>query len=199
MFFLAYPSNFFEKTRVERATLWWIDRVWYASWQRCRVHFMRNVLARIPHKDKKAVAEAVRLIFDQPSLQSAQDQLRQLVDRMNPIYPKAATCCWKRNPIFWLTNLSQKNIGGISIQQTWLRDSNKEIKRRTKVVDVFPDQPAVIRLTGTLLIEIDDDWRATQRRYFSRESMHLMIDSKRFHKKEKSFFVDLATPVYSET
>jgi transposase-like protein len=62
-----------------------------ASWQRCRVHFMRNLLARIPHRDKQAVADAVRLIFDQPSHQSAVDQLHQLVEKMNPIYPKAAT------------------------------------------------------------------------------------------------------------
>ena len=76
---------------------------------------------------------------------------------------------------------------------------NKEIKRRTKVVGVFPDQPAVIRLVGTLLIEIDDDWRATQRSYFSKDSMQLLIDFKSFHKKEKpSFLFDLATTVCQE-
>jgi putative transposase len=77
---------------------------------------------------------------------------------------------------------------------------NKEIKRRTKVVGIFPDQPAVIRPIGTLLMDYDDDWRASQRKYFSNESMHFMIDSKRFHKKENpSFLVDLAANVSVET
>jgi len=76
---------------------------------------------------------------------------------------------------------------------------NKEIKRRTKVVGVFPDQPAVIRLVGSLLTEIDDDWRATQRSYFSKESMQYLIDFKRFHKKEKtSFLLELTSNICSE-
>jgi len=61
-----------------------------ASWQRFRVHFMRNLLARIPHQDKAAVAEVVRLIFDQPSRQSAEFQLHQLVDRLDKTYSDAA-------------------------------------------------------------------------------------------------------------
>jgi putative transposase len=170
-----------------------------ASWQRCRVHFMRNILARIPHKDKKAVADAVRLIFEQPSLQSAQDQLRLLAEKMEPIYPKAADLLLEAEPdILAYKSFPQEHWRRIH-STNLVERLNKEIKRRTKVVGVFPDQPAVIRLVGSLLIEIDDDWRATQRRYFAVDSMHLVIDPNRFLIKEKPLFpIDLATEVNVE-
>ena len=170
-----------------------------ASWQRCRVHFMRNLLARIPHKDKQAVADAVRLIFEQPSHQSAADQLHQLVQKMNPIYPKAATLlrdaeadilAYKTFPNEHWRRIHSTNL---------LERLNREIKRRTKVVGVFPDQPSVIRLVGTLLMEIDDDWRAAHRRYFSLESMQLLIDPNKSHDLEPSpFLVDLTSNVSVE-
>ena len=177
-----------------------IDQVFTgASWQRCRVHFMRNLLARIPHKDKKEVADAGRLIFEQPSLQSAQDQLRQLADKLEPIYPKAATLLLEAEPDI-LAYKTFPNEHWRRIHSTNLVERlNKEIKRRTKVIGVFPDQSSIIRLVGTLLIEIDDEWRAIQRRYFSIDSMHLIRDSKRFLKREKpSFLVDLVTDVIVE-
>lgn len=170
-----------------------------ASWQRCRVHFMRNVLARIPQKDKKAVADSVRLIFEQPCFESAQGQLRQLVEKMEPIYPKAATqvleaemdiLAYKSFPSEHWRRIHSTNL---------VERLNKEIKRRTKVVGVFPDQSAVIRLVGTLLIDIDDDWRTTQRRYFATESMQMLIDSKNLPKKETPLFlVDLSTDINME-
>ena len=170
-----------------------------ASWQRCRVHFMRNLLARIPHKDKKAVADAVRLIFDQPTRQSAVDQLRVLAEKMDLVYPKAATLlldaeadilAYKAFP-----NEHWRRIHSINL----LERLNKEVKRRTKVVGVFPNQPAVIRLVGTLLMEIDDDWRATQRRYFSLESMQLLTDPDKSHDLEPSpFLVDLTSTMAAE-
>jgi len=170
-----------------------------ASWQRCRVHFMRNLLARIPHRDKKAVADAVRLIFDQPSRQSAEGQLRQLVEKMNPTYPKAATLLLEAE-LDILAYKSFPNKHWRRIHSTNLVERlNKEVKRRTKVVGVFPDQPAVIRLVGTLLMETDDDWRATQRRYFSLESMQLVTDPDKLHLYESSsFLVDLTSTISTE-
>ena len=170
-----------------------------ASWQRCRVHFMRNLLARIPHKDKKAVADAVRLIFDQPSQQSAVDQLRLLAEKMDPIYPNAAALLLEAEADI-LAYKSFPNEHWRRIHSTNLVERlNKEVKRRTKVVGVFPDQPAVIRLVGTLLMEIDDDWRATQRRYFSLESMQLLVDPDNSHDLEPSpFLVDLTSTMAAE-
>lgn len=170
-----------------------------ASWQRCRVHFMRNLLARIPHRDKQAVADAVRLIFDQPSRQSAADQLHQLVEKMNPIYHKAATLLLEAEPDI-LAYKTFPNEHWRRIHSTNLLERlNREIKRRTKVVGVFPDQPSVIRLVGSLLTEIDDDWRATQRRYFSLESMQLLTDTDKSHESEpSSFLVDLTSTITTE-
>jgi transposase-like protein len=170
-----------------------------ASWQRCRVHFMRNLLARIPHKDKKAVADAVRLIFDQPSRQSAVDQLRLLAEKMGPIYPKAAALLLEAEADI----LAYKNFPNEHwrrIHSTNLVERlNREVKRRTKVVGVFPDQPAVIRLVGTLLMEIDDDWRATQRKYFSLDSMQMLVDPDNSHDLEPSpFLVDLTSNIATE-
>jgi transposase-like protein len=170
-----------------------------ASWQRCRVHFMRNLLARIPHQDKKAVADAVRLIFDQPSRQSAEDQLRLLVEKMNPIYPKAAALLLEAEADILAYKTFPKEHWRRIHSTNLVERLNKEVKRRTKVVGVFPDQSAVIRLVGTLLVEIDDDWRATQRKYFSLASMQLLIDRDKSHELEpSSFLVDLTSTITAE-
>ena len=76
---------------------------------------------------------------------------------------------------------------------------NKEIKRRTKVVGVFPDRPSVMRLVGTLLNEIDDDWRGAQRRYFSLNSMRLLFDPDKMNENEpSSFLVELTSTIGTE-
>ena len=170
-----------------------------ASWQRCRVHFMRNLLARIPHRDKQAVADAVRLIFDQPSHQSAADQLHQLVEKMDPIYPKAAKLLLEAETDILAYKTFPKEHWRRIHSTNILERLNKEVKRRTKVVGVFPDQPSVIRLVGTLLMETDDDWRATQRKYFSLESMQLLTNSDQSHGLQpSSFLVDLTTNIVTE-
>jgi len=170
-----------------------------AGWQRCRVHFMRNLLARIPHQDKAAVAEAVRLIFDQPSRQSAEFQLHQLVEKLDKTYPDAATLladaeqdilAYKSFPKEHWRRIHSTNL---------LERVNKEVKRRTKVVGVFPDRPSVIRLVGSILNEIDDDWRASQRLYFSKESMHQVTDPDLAYEDQPSIFlVELTTNINTE-
>jgi len=170
-----------------------------ASWQRCRVHFMRNLLARIPHRDKQAVADAARLIFEQPNRQSAVDQLRGLVKKMDPIYPKAAALLLEAEPDILAYKTFPKEHWRRIHSTNLLERLNREIKRRTKVVGVFPDQLAVFRLVGTLLHEIDDDWRASQRKYFSLESMYLLINPDTLHETEpSSFSVDLSSTVAME-
>ena len=170
-----------------------------ASWQRCRVHFMRNLLARIPHKDKQAVADAVRLIFDQPSRQSAEEQLHQLSEKINPIYPKAAALLLDAEADILVYKTFPKDHWRRIHSTNMLERLNREVKRRTKVVGVFPDQPSVIRLVGTLLMETDIDWRATQRKYFSLESMQLLTNSDKSHVLEpSSFLVDLTSTIAAE-
>ena len=141
-----------------------------ATWQRCRVHFMRNLLAHVPHGDKAMVAAAVRTIFAQPNHQAARQQLAEVVKAMNARWPKAAellgsaedeVLAYMHFPQDHWTRIYSTNI---------LERLIREIRRRTNVVGVFPDDPSVVRLLGTQVIEIAEDWEL-ERRFFSQESM----------------------------
>lgn len=146
-----------------------------ASWQRCRVHFMRNLLAYIPRGDQAMVAAAVRTIFAQPHQAAARQQLQEVCKAMHPRWPKAAD----------LLAEAEEDILAYMVfpQEHWkriysnnpLERLNKEIKRRTNVVGVFPNEPAVIRLVGAILSEQADEWEVA-RRYFSLESMRKLIE-----------------------
>lgn len=146
-----------------------------ACWQRCRVHFMRNVLAHIPHGDKALVAAAIRTLFAQPDQPAARLQLGYVAPTMQSRWPKAAEMlltaeedilAYMTFPRAHWTRIYSTNV---------LERLNKEVKRRTKVVEIFPDVPSVIRLVGTLLAETDDEWQV-ERRYFSKESMHELYE-----------------------
>ena len=142
-----------------------------ASWQRCRVHFMRNVLALIPKADKAMVAALLRTIFAQPHREAAGEQLDLVCNMLDKRWPNAAH----------LVRSAEDDILAYMAFPTehWkriysnnpLERLNKEVKRRTNVVGVFPDVPSVMRLVGAVLVEMDDEWQAATRRYFSQESM----------------------------
>jgi transposase-like protein len=146
-----------------------------ATWQRCRVHFMRNVLAHIPQGDKSMVAAALRTFFAQPNRQAAGQQLQEVVRAMLPRWPKAAQLVAEAEedilaymafpPEHW-TRIYSTNP---------LERLNKEVKRRTNVVGVFPDEAAAVRLIGALLLEQADEWEV-DRRYFSQESMRRLAE-----------------------
>jgi putative transposase len=141
-----------------------------ASWQRCRVHCLRNLLAHVPQGDKAMVAAAVRTIFAQPHRQAAGQQVQEVVKALEGRWPKAAKMLADAEddvlaymafpPEHW-TRLYSTNP---------LERLNREVKRRTEIVGVFPDQDSVIRLVGLVLQEIDDEWQI-ERRYFSQDSM----------------------------
>jgi len=142
-----------------------------AAWQRCRVHFMRNVLAHVPKRDKALVAAAIRTIFAQPGRDAARQQLVEVVKAMHNRWPQAAEILERaEDDILAYMAFPQKHWTRIYSTNP-LERLNKEVKRRTNVVGVFPDQPSVMRLAGTILIEIDDEWQAADRRYFSLETM----------------------------
>jgi putative transposase len=141
-----------------------------ASWQRCRVHFMRNVLAHVPKDDKSMAAAAIRTIFAQPNTEAAHQQLTEVAQAMEPRWPKAATVLWDGEDEV-LTYMTFPAEHWTRIYSTNpLERLNREVKRRTDVVGIFPDGAAVIRLVGSVLIEINDEWQAG-RRYFSQASM----------------------------
>jgi len=152
-----------------------IDKVMLgAAWQRCRVHFLRNVLARVPKASAEMVAAAIRTIFAQPDAAAVSEQLHAIADKLARQFPDVAAmlrdnqadlCAFAAFPHahwrkIWSTNPLER--------------VNKEIKRRTNVVGIFPNDAAVVRLAGAVLLEVHDEWQIADRRYLSEASMALI-------------------------
>jgi putative transposase len=146
-----------------------------ATWQRCRVHFMRNVLAHVPHGDKSMIAAALRTFFAQPNRQAAGQQLQEVVRTMTARWPKAAQLVAdaEEDILAYMTFPPEHWTRIYSTNP--LERLNKEVKRRTNVVGVFPDEAAVVRLIGAVLLEQADEWEV-DRRYFSQESMRRLSE-----------------------
>ena len=142
-----------------------------AGWQRCRVHFMRNVLAVVPKGSQEMVASIIRTIFAQPDRQHIQKQFREVTTMLGRSHPKVAVMLTDAEPDL----LAFAAFPRRHWRQIWstnpLERVNKEIKRRTDVVGVFPNPAALLRLAGSVLIEQHDEWEAGERRYFSTASM----------------------------
>ena len=139
------------------------------------VHFMRNLLAVVPKGAREAVAAVVRTVFAQPDHASAVAQLRRVVDGLRPRFPEAAArleeaaedvLAYLHFPAAHRRQLHSTNP---------LERLNKEIKRRTHVVGIFPGRGALLRLVGAILLEQDDEWAVADRRYFSAESMRQLL------------------------
>ena len=140
-----------------------------ASWQRCRVHFMRNLLSHVPQKDKAQVAAWVRTIFAQPDLAAAHSQLDKVKVEL-AAWPKAAALLeTAADDILAFMSFPEAHWRRLA-SNNLLERLNREIRRRTDVVQVFPDEASLIRLVGAMLIEVDTEW-AVGRRYFSEGSM----------------------------
>ena len=147
-----------------------------ASWQRCRVHFMRNLLARVPKAAREAVAAVVRTIFAQPDHASALAQLRRVVDGVRRRFPDAAALLEDAAEDL-LAYLHFPKAHRARLHSTNpLERLNKEIKRRSNVVGIFPNRAALLRLVGAVLAEQDDEWAVAERRYFSAESMRTLTE-----------------------
>ena len=142
-----------------------------AAWQRCRVHFMRNVLARVPKASVEMVAAAIRTIFAQPDAAHVRSQLNEVRTMLAPKFPDVAAMLddaaddllafaafpqahWRK---IWSTNPLER--------------LNGEIKRRTNVVGIFPNDASVARLITAVVVETHDEWAVTGRRYLSEGSM----------------------------
>jgi putative transposase len=142
-----------------------------ASWQRCRVHFMRNVLAIVPKGSQDMVASIIRTIFAQPDREHISSQFDEVTTMLTRSHPKVAVMLTDaRDDLLAFAAFPQRHW-----RQIWstnpLERVNKEIKRRTDVVGVFPNPAALLRLAGAVLVEQHDEWEAGDRRYFSEASM----------------------------
>jgi transposase-like protein len=145
------------------------------AWQRCRVHCMRNVLAYVPKRDKSIVAAAIRTIFAQPSQEAARQQLAEVVKAMEPRWPKAAEVLMAaEDDVLTYMTFPPEHWSRIYSTNP-LERVNREVKRRTNVVGIFPNVDAVLRLVGSVLIEVHEEWQAG-RRYFSLESMRRLYE-----------------------
>ena len=137
-----------------------------ASWQRCRTHFMTNLLSRVPRRAQPWVATMVRTIYQQPSPDEVHAQLDRVTDQLQNRFPQVASLLGEAGPdvlAFSTFPLAHwKKIWSNNPQERL----NKEIRRRTDVVGIFPNRPAVRRLVGAVLAEQHDEW-AVGRRYIT--------------------------------
>jgi putative transposase len=142
-----------------------------ASWQRCRVHAMRNLLAAANHRHRQVIAALIRTIFVQPDTKTATVQLRAVVDQLRPYAPGVA----ERLEQMETDLLAYTGFPVAHWPKIWSNNPierlNRELKRRTDVVGIFPDKASVIRLVGALLVEINDEMIAAERRYIAAASV----------------------------
>ena len=141
-----------------------------ATWQRCRTHFMRNLLTRVPKSAQAMVATLVRTIFAQPDAASVWDQHARVVEQLTERFPAAAELLAEAaSDVLAFTAFPKEHW-----RQIWSNNPqerlNKELRRRTDVVGIFPNRDAVVRLVGSVLAEQHDEW-AVVRRYMSAGSL----------------------------
>ena len=144
-----------------------------SSWQRCRVHCTRNACDLVPRSARGMIASAIRLVFEQPDEAAARAQLGRVIDTFAPRFPAVARLLADAEPDllshFAFPEPHRRQIRSTNPQERL----NKEIKRRTAVVGIFPTRGSVIRLVGMILAEQDDEWQ-DGRRYFRPETMALI-------------------------
>jgi putative transposase len=146
-----------------------------AAWQRCRVHFLRNVLARVPRGNAEMVAAAIRTIFAQPDAAHVHEQFDTIAVMLGRQLPQVEQMMREaRDDLLAFTAFPVSHWKKIWSTNP-LERLNREVKRRTDVVGVFPNPPALLRLAGAVLVEAHDEWAvASERRYLSEASMKLL-------------------------
>jgi len=141
-----------------------------AGWQRCRTHFMRNALCLVPKGAQQMVAATIRTVFVQPDAASARETWRRVADQLRARFARVAQL---------MDDAEDEVLTYLSFppehwRQLWSNNPqerlNKEVKRRTDVVGIFPNDRAIVRLVGAVLAEYHDEWQIA-RRYFSAESL----------------------------
>jgi putative transposase len=142
-----------------------------AAWQRCRVHFMRNVLSKVSKANGEMVAAAVRTIFAQPDAAGVRAQVDVVADMLIDRFPGVAELLLDaKADITAFADFPQAHW-----RKVWSNNPierlNKEVKRRTDVVGIFPNVQALDRLVGAVLMEAHDEWQVSDRRYLSETSM----------------------------
>jgi putative transposase len=151
-------------------------KVLSATWQRCRVHFLRNVLAHAGKGQRQMVLAAINTAFTQETFETASHQWRAVADQLRTKFPKLAELMDEAEADV-LAFMSFPKAHRVQIHSTNpLERVNAEIKRRTDVVGIFPNEAAITRLVGALLLEQNDEWQL-QRRYMALEPLRALADN----------------------
>jgi putative transposase len=153
-----------------------VAKVLNATWQRCRVHFMRNALAHAGRQGRRVVSAFIATAFAQDDADSAKAQWRRVSDQLRPKLPKLAgfldeaetdVLAYMNFPVPHRAKLHSTNP---------IERLNGEIKRRTDVVGIFPNEDAIVRLVGAILLEQNDEWAVQRARYMTLETMAPLSD-----------------------
>jgi putative transposase len=153
-----------------------ISKILSATWQRCRVHFMRNALAHAGKSGRRVVSAFVATAFAQDDADSAKQQWRRVADQLRPKVPKLAALMDEAEPdvLAYMTFPLQHRAKLHSTNP--LERLNGEIKRRTEVVGIFPNEAAITRLVGAILLEQNDEWAVQRSRYMTLETIAPITD-----------------------
>jgi len=153
-----------------------VSKVFCATWQRCRVHFMRNVLAHAGKSGRRVVSAFIATAFAQDDAEAAKVQWRKVADQLRPKLPKLAGFLDEAETDV-LAYMSFPAAHRLKLHSTnSLERLNGEIKRRTEVVGIFPNEDAVIRLVGAILLEQNDEWAVQRSRYMTLETIGVLSD-----------------------
>ena len=147
-----------------------IAKVLGATWQRCRVHWMRNALARLPRGQHSMAAAALRQAFSQPDGEAARQAWRHLADQFRPRWPRLAALMdeSEHEVLAYMAFPARHRVKLHSTNP--LERLNKEVKRRADVVGIFPNEASITRLIGAVLLEQNDEWQL-RHRYMQVEAM----------------------------
>ncbi|HEX3918833.1 MAG TPA: IS256 family transposase [Caulobacteraceae bacterium] len=154
-----------------------VSKVMHCTWQRCRVHFMRNVMAHAGKSGRRLVSAFMSAAFAQDDADAAKAQWRKVADQLRPKLPRLAGLLdeAETDVLAYMTfppGHRQKLHSTNSLERL-----NGEIKRRTEVVGIFPNEAAIVRLVGAILLEQNDEWAVQRSRYLSLESVAGLSDN----------------------
>ena len=153
-----------------------IAKVLYASWQRCRVHFMRNALAHAGRQGRRVVSAFIGTAFVQDDAESARTQWRSIADQLRPKVPKlAALMDDAESDVLAFMSFPKDHRAKIHSTNP-IERLNGEINRRTDVIGIFPNEDAITRLVGAILLEQNDEWAVQRGRYMSLETIAPLSD-----------------------
>jgi transposase-like protein len=153
-----------------------VSKVLCATWQRCRVHFARNVLAHAGKSGRRVVSAFIGTAFAQETPQAASDQWRNVADQIRPKVPKlAAIMDEAEHDVLAYMSFPRQHWTKLHSTNP-IERLNGEIKKRTDVVGIFPNEDAIVRLVGAMLLEQNDEWAVQRSRYMTVETIGQMSD-----------------------